>query len=134
MIKKKMMVFLIVGVMTVMVDYVVYRGLALSGLWDISVCKALGFMVGSVFAFVVNRFWTFGDRNHSAGSWVRFCTLYSLTLFINIYINDSMLDLTTDFHFSIQVAFLLATGVSAVLNFLGMNYFVFGAERYQRTT
>jgi putative flippase GtrA len=134
MISKKLMVFLIVGGMTVVVDYLVYRGLVLSGLWETGVSKALGFLAGSVFAYVVNRFWTFGDRNHRAGSWLRFSALYALTLFINIFINASMLDLTTDFHYSVQWAFLLATGVSAALNFLGINYFVFGTDRDRRTT
>lgn len=133
MITKKLMVFLIVGGMTVVVDYMVYWGLVLSGLWVTGFSKALSFLAGSFFAYVVNRLWTFSDRNHRAGSWVRFATLYALTLFVNIYINDSMLDLTTDFHHSIQVSFLLATGISAALNFLGMNYFVFVADQYQRT-
>jgi putative flippase GtrA len=134
MIKKKLMVFLIVGGMTVVVDYVVYRGLVLSGFWETGASKALGFLVGSAFAYVVNRFWTFGDRSHRAGSWGRFVALYSLTLLINVYVNDGMLNLTHNFHYSVQMAFLLATGVSAALNFLGMNYFVFGAERYRRST
>jgi putative flippase GtrA len=132
MITNKLMVFLIVGVMTVVVDYMVYWGFVLSGFWLTGFSKALGFLAGSVFAYLANRLWTFSDRNHRAGSWVRFAALYALTLFINIYINESMLDLTTEFHHSIQVSFLLATGVSAALNFLGMNYFVFVADRYRR--
>ena len=133
MIINRLKVFLIVGVMTVVIDYVAYRSLVWSGLWDIGVSKALGFIAGSVFAYVVNRFWTFDDKSHWTTSWVRFAALYALTLFINIYINDTVLGLTTGFYYSVQVAFLLATGVSALLNFLGMNYFVFGVHRDWRT-
>jgi putative flippase GtrA len=132
MIQKKMMIFLVVGGMTVVVDYLVYRGLVLSGLCDTSVSKAFGFLVGSVFAFVVNCLWTFGDRDHRAGSWVRFGILYALTLFINIYINNIMLELTSFFDYSVHAAFLMATLVTAALNFLGMNYFVFCTYRHGR--
>ena len=133
MIVNRLNVFLIVGGMTVVVDYVVYRGLVWSSLWDIGVSKALGFIAGSVFAYVVNRCWTFGDRSHGTTTWIRFASLYVVTLFINIHINDTMLGLTTGIYYSVQVAFLLATGMSAALNFLGMNYFVFGTDRDRRT-
>lgn len=132
MIIKKLKVFLIVGGMTVVVDYMIYSSFVLTGVWDTGVSKALGFAGGSAFAYVVNRFWTFSDRSHRAASWVEFAALYVLTLLINVYINDSMLDLTNDFDYSIQVAFVLATSVSAALNFLGMNYFVFRTGRDRR--
>ncbi len=125
---KKVLIFLIVGGITVGVDYLVYRSLDLFGFLGTSICKALGFIGGSIFGYVVNRLWTFSDMNYRAGSWLRFGALYALTLLVNIYINKSILVLTYDFHYSVQIAFLLATGVSAILNFFGMNYFVFSDE------
>ncbi len=112
-----------------MVDYLVYRGLVLTGLAGVNICKAAGFLVGSVFAYVVNRLWTFGDRLHHAGSWVRFGVLYAATLLINTYINAVVLSSSSSFVGSVELAFVTATGVSATLNFLGMNYFVFWADR-----
>lgn len=130
MIKKKLKFFLIVGGMTVVVDLMVYKGLVVVGLSVIN-AKATGFLVGTFFAYVVNRFWTFGNRSQRTGSWISFSALYAFTLFINTYINDCMLDLTTDFDYSASIAFLVATGASATLNFLGINYFIFKAKRYR---
>jgi len=51
--------------------------------------------------------------------------LYASTLGANVLINALSLKLLADMPIAFQLAFLLATGVSASLNFLGMKLFVF---------
>jgi putative flippase GtrA len=51
--------------------------------------------------------------------------LYASTLCVNILINAFALTLLADLDGAILLAFMLATGVSASINFLGMKFFVF---------
>ena len=125
MIKRELVIFFIVGALTVLFDYICYRGLIRFQFMEVGLAKAISFMVGTLFAYFVNRFWTFAQERHVPGSSWRFLALYSSTLCANVLINAFVLKLLADVAIGIQLAFLLATGVSACLNFLGMKLFVF---------
>lgn len=117
--------FLIVGASTVLVDFITYRSLIEFQVMEIEMAKATGFLVGTLFAYFANRFKTFGHKSHASGSAWRFSALYASTLGANVLINALALKLLADMAIAFQSAFLLATGVSASLNFLGMKLFVF---------
>jgi putative flippase GtrA len=125
MIKRELVIFLIVGISTVLVDFVSYRLLIEFQIMLVEIAKATGFLIGSLFAYFANRFYTFGRQSHTPGSGRRFSTLYVITLSTNVLINTLMLRLLADVTVAVQLAFLLATGASACLNFLGMKFFVF---------
>jgi putative flippase GtrA len=125
MIKRELAIFLIVGASTVAIDFLSYRGLIGFEVMSIDMAKATGFLLGTLFAYFANRFWTFGNRTHVPGSAWRFSVLYASTLGTNVLINALALKLLADVAVAIQLAFLLATGVSACLNFIGMKLFVF---------
>jgi putative flippase GtrA len=125
MIKRELAIFLIVGVSTVLVDFISYRGLIGFQVMEVDMAKAISFLVGAIFAYFANRFWTFGHNPHVPGSVWRFSALHASTLGANVLINALALKLLADMAIAIQLAFLLATGVSACLNFLGMKLFVF---------
>ena len=125
MIKRELAIFLIVGVSTVLVDFISYRGLIGFQVMEVDMAKAAGFLVGTLFAYFANRFWTFGHNPHVPGSVWRFSALYASTLGANVLTTALVLKLLADMAIAIQLAFLLATVVSACLNFLGMKLFVF---------
>jgi putative flippase GtrA len=125
MIKRELVIFLIVGASTVLVDFMTYRGLIQFQVMEVDMAKAIGFLVGTLFAYFANSFWTFGHKSHAPGSAWRFSALYATTLGANVLINALALRLLADVAAALQLAFLLATGVSACLNFLGMKLFVF---------
>lgn len=125
MIKRELVIFLIVGASTVLVDFITYRGLIDFQVMEVNTAKATGFLVGTLFAYFANRLWTFGQKSHKPGSAWRFSALYTSTLGANVLINALALKLLADMAIAFQLAFLLATGVSASLNFLGMKLFVF---------
>jgi putative flippase GtrA len=127
MIRRELAIFLIVGSLTVLIDFLIYRSLVWTGLVSVNVAKAVGFLTGTVFAYFANRFWTFAHKAHAAGSMWRFIFLYAITLGANVLINSIALALLPNMAVTIQVPFLLATGVSASLNFIGMKLFVFRA-------
>jgi len=125
MIKRELSIFLLVGSLTVIVDYLSYFSLVWSGLLGIDIAKATGFLIGSAFAYFANRIWTFDHKSHALGSAWRFTVLYAATLGANVFVNALALSVMVDDTVDIQMAFLTATGVSAALNFLGMKLFVF---------
>ncbi len=117
--------FLIVGTLTVIIDFLTYRLLLWPGVLEIDISKAISFLVGTLFAYFANRFWTFGHKGRSARSAIRFVLLYSLTLGANVAINALILENLHGVLGVFYLAFLVATGVSAALNFVGMKLFVF---------
>ena len=131
MIKRELTIFLIVGLLTVSIDFSIYRGLIYLGLDSVNIAKGLGFIGGTIFAYFANRFWTFKQQDTRSGSVGRFATVYIIGLSANVLVNYlSILILShftnlTDYQQAILLAFLLATSVSATLNFLGMKFFVF---------
>lgn len=129
MIKHELIIFLVVGATTVLIDFATYRGLVGFGLMNPELAKATGFIVGTIFAYFANRFWTFGKNRHASGSAWRFVFLYASTLGANVLINWSALQFLGETRAGVQLAFLAATGVSAVLNFFGMKHLVFNQRR-----
>lgn len=125
MIKRELITFLFVGSLTVLTDFLTYRALTQFQMIEVNVAKAVGFTTGTLFAYFANRFWTFGYKSHLMGSVLRFVLLYGSTLSANVLINALALSIITELSVAVQLAFLLATLVSASLNFLGMKYFVF---------
>ncbi|UJR53170.1 GtrA family protein [Dickeya zeae] len=121
---KEILRFLIVGITTVCIDYVFYR---LFFYLDVGlVCaKSIGFLSGSLFAYFANRFWTFSKSVVPRSNVFRFFIVYGVNLAVNVILNKIILSLLSEWHYSFFMAFFVATGASAVLNFLGMKFFVF---------
>ena len=130
MIKIQFAKFLIVGSLTVGFDFLVYLSLISTAITNADIAKLLGFLSGTIFAYVANRLWTFKSQNEVAiaSSLWRFSLLYSLTLLVNVAVNSVFLGFLNGKSYQIQHAFLIATCLSALLNFLGMKYFVFKSE------
>lgn len=117
--KREIYRFLIAGISAVSTDLLVYYSLL--NLLTIELSKGLSFIAGSVVAFTVNKYWTFNKPKKSYKEIIQFGILYSLTLGINIITNEIMLYYTS----LILLSFLIATGFSALLNFVGQKMWVF---------
>lgn len=116
--------FLGVGITTVFVDFLVYKGLLI---WLIpSWAKGIGFLAGTFYAYHLNRTWTFSDSAVSVRKFARFMGVYGTNLPINIGVNSLILNLLPNsFSSRLGFAYVIATGTSALLNFLGMKFWVF---------
>lgn len=125
MIKRELSLFLIVGFLTVIIDFFAYQTLVWLMVVNISTAKSLGFITGTLFAYFANRSWTFGYKPLMSGSLLRFIGLYAATLMVNVYVNSGALNFFSEEAYAIQWSFLLATSISAALNFVGMKLFVF---------
>lgn len=112
--------FLVVGIMAVLTDmsvyYLIYDRLGHGG------AKAFSFICGTIIAFFLNKYWTFGKKQRSGVEVLKFVTLYSSTLGANVIVNSMSLTLFPQLIF---LAFMAATGTSTVLNFAGQKLWVF---------
>ena len=116
--------FLAVGSTTVVVDFSCYAAMLwLSG--NVPLAKSIGFCIGTLFAYLANRAWTFQGRQSTGSSLLPFCAIYGTTLIINVATNQGLLWLLGLGKIQVLLAFVIATGISATLNFLGMKFFVF---------
>ena len=117
---KEILRFLVGGGTAVLTDFILYHLLMTLGI-TVNLAKASSFFCGAIIGFCINKLWTFESKRFSTGECIRYVILYSITACINASINKVVLDIT---EISI-IAFLSATGVSTVLNFIGQKFFVF---------
>lgn len=135
-IKRELAIFLIVGLLTVVIDFLLYRGILYIkplGFENVNLAKSFSFIGGTIFAYFANRFWTFHQQKIRAGSVARFIVVYLLSLIANIVINHQSLTWFRSYfsiaEISIILAFIIATCISATLNFIGMKFFAFTDRR-----
>ena len=116
--------FLLVGGTTVLIDFSVYVVLLLIEV-EISMAKGVSFSVGAIFSYFANRGYTFKSQRKNTLGFILFSILYGLTLAVNVGANELVLFALDETQLFIIFAFLVATGLSAALNYLGMKYVVF---------
>jgi len=119
--------FIVIGMLTVLIDLVAYILFIVFGFGTVF-AKGLSFSSGTIFAYFANKNYTFESHGKGSMSFILFISLYFFTLVINILTNELILDLTSSFYYSILIAFLFATFISASLNFIGMKFIVFKKE------
>jgi putative flippase GtrA len=122
-IKKEGFKYLVVGVLSVLTDFLTYTLFLF--VIDHSPAKALSYIMGMCTAFFLNRYWTFQSKNKVHSDGVKFIILYTTTLLVNVCINTTILTVLPGF---IILAFIVATGTSIVLNYLGQKFFVFSTK------
>lgn len=120
--------FLVVGGTTVLLDLLVYRLLLALGV-PAAPAKATSFVAGAAFAYVANWRFTFRGVSHR-WSPVLFVVVYVCALALNVGVNSAVLSAVGDgVRGRVLLAFVVATGVSATWNFVGMALFVFRGPR-----
>ena len=121
-IKRELNKFLFAGLAAVGTDLLVYY--LLLNLLSTEMSKGISFIIGSVVAFVINKYWTFEKPEKSYKEMIRFGVLYLTTLGLNVMTNKIVLDYTD----IVLVSFIVATGISTILNFVGQKLLVFNKQ------
>ena len=122
--------FLIVGSTTVLIDLICYSILVYMG-FITYISKGVSFSIGTIFAYFVNKTFTFRSSTAGSARFIMFSLLYLSTLVVNVLVNEFALDLTGRTSISFVMAFVLATVLSAILNFIGMKFIIFPSEKNQ---
>lgn len=117
--KNEIFKFLLAGFSAVFTDLISYYILINFLSHDIS--KGISFVLGSVVAYLLNKYWTFQKSGKSFKEIINFIILYLSSLSLNIFVNKFVLDNTN----MVFLAFLVATSFSTILNFLGQKFWVF---------
>jgi putative flippase GtrA len=112
--------FVVIGCASVAIDLAVYRLLA--GATSPHAAKAVSYVAGMAVGFVGNKFWTFGSRRRSAAEPATYLGLYAVTLGVNVAANAGVLAVLPG---ETLFAFLAATGLTTVLNYLGLRLLTF---------
>ena len=118
--KQEILKFLVGGGTAVIVDFFTYKIFMVLGL-ERTIAKTLSFICGSIVGFIINKYWTFKSPKFQIKEILKYTVLYILTAFINSQVNKYTLLLFGNEFF----AFLCATGVSTILNFLGQKFLIF---------
>lgn len=118
--KQEILKFLVGGGIAVIVDFFTYKIFMMLGL-ERTIAKTLSFICGSIVGFIINKYWTFKSPKFQIKEILKYTVLYILTAFINSQVNKYTLLLFGNEMF----AFLCATGVSTILNFLGQKFLIF---------
>ena len=117
--KKEIPRFIIAGISAVFTDLISY--IALLNFLQHDYAKTISFILGSVVAFNVNKYWTFERYLNSKYEIIKFIMLYATTLCLNIFTNRLSLELTD----MILLSFFVATAISTMINFTGQKFWVF---------
>ncbi len=132
--------FVVAGVCATSADALVYFALAHAGTLGHDGAKFVSFLVGTVVAYLINKFRTFRSPRRSVAEAFRFVLLYGTALGVNVGVNHGVLALCRLAWagrvppegpmpvWATAPAFLVATACSTLLNFFGQKYWVFHAR------
>jgi putative flippase GtrA len=117
--------FLFGGGISVSLDWSLFIFLSTQLNFNFIVSKALGFVAGTLFAFIFNGLITF--RTQLSGfRFQRHLVIYCISLLLNITVfNLVMRLLPSSFGLNKPTALLAATSISISTNFIGMRFWVF---------
>ena len=127
--RRQLLRFVVIGSTSVLIDLLCYHLLTRNGMSP-SPAKGVAYLIGMLFGFMGNKFWTFRSASKSLAEPIIFVLLYTVTLGVNVGINA--LALMVFGSEAKLLAFLIATGVTTVLNFVGMKLLAFRAGIQKR--
>lgn len=122
--------FVATGGLSAIVDFGSWTLLTLAGV-DVSLAKAIGFVLGTTTAYLINRRWTF-KATHSARRFIAVFLLYLITFFLNTGLTLAVLWLVQRYGpaelplIGAQViAFVIGQGAATTVNFLVQRLVIF---------
>lgn len=116
--------YICVGGGAVLIDFIAYMIMIERLGMNHSVSKGISYILGALFAFAINKLWTFESKRKTHEAFIRFVLLYAATFTANVLINATFLWIG----FVPVIGFAFATVTSVVLNYVGQKYWVFKGE------
>lgn len=117
---KKEFKFIIVGGSSTLLDFIIY--MLLSNKLDIVISKIVSMTIASVYSFFINKNWTFSNKEQIN---IILIIKYIIGQILNIIINTSVNALVYNLCNYKIIAFICATIIAMVFNYLFQNYIVF---------
>ncbi len=113
----------IIGTLAMLIAYNIFH----LGYW---VSSAMDYIIGSIFSYFANKYFTFKSEKKSASEVIRFIINIVVCYFISYSVaKPVMVLLLKDIHLSLsileQISIFFGMGIFIVLNYFGQKYFVF---------
>lgn len=116
---KEILKFLVGGGSAVLTDFLVY--IFLINWIPVSAAKTISYISGATVGFFINKLWTFESKKFKIAEIIKYVILYCVSAATNTLMNKLVLIAFS----SVIFAFLCATGVSTIINYLGQKFIVF---------
>lgn len=119
--------YLLVGVANTIVGLgTIYIAMYFLGL-DIVYANAVGYTIGVLFSFLLNKSWTFKSDDHLLFSFLRFITVLAVAYIANL---GTVLFFDSHFHVNPYLAQALGIFPYTIIGFLGNRYFTFRNQQH----
>jgi putative flippase GtrA len=124
---KELAKFTVAGWLAILTDFGVYNGLLL--LLPHWASKGISFTCGGAVAYLVNKYWTFGQKRKSYVEIVKFVVINGSGLGMNVGVNELVLRWNGG---NTILAFAAAVALSGSYIYLGQKFWVFRNKRRDR--
>lgn len=113
----------VIGTATMLISYNVFH----LGYW---ISSALNYIVGSIFSYFANKYFTFKSEKKSVSEIARFTINIIVCYFVSYSIAKPVIEtILKDMNLSVliveQISMFLGMGIFVVLNYFGQKFFVF---------
>lgn len=113
----------IIGTTTMLIAYNIFH----LGYW---IASALNYIVGSIFSYFANKYFTFKSEKKSASEIIRFIINITVCYFISYSVAKPVMEMVLkNIHLSVsmleQISMFFGMGIFVVLNYIGQKFFVF---------
>lgn len=116
--------FVVTGGLSAVVDFGLYAALHYRLGWEFDQAKMLGWVAGTVTAYLINRRWTF-QAAPSTRRFIAVIVLYALTFAVQVGLNHLCLRLLGHDVWVVVAAFVIAQGTATVINFVVQRTVIF---------
>jgi putative flippase GtrA len=118
--KKELIVYILIGVLVVLIDFASYQFYNKAFSVDFSNSKRLSYLTGAAVSFLLNKHITFKSHEKKISEPILFSIIYFSSFVLNSFTHDVLLD-----HLYGNYPFVVATIVSVIVNYLGQKFIVF---------
>ena len=117
---KKFSNYFFFGIISFLIDFFIYNFLSFYLNIDVNLSKGISFIAGSVNSFVLNKKITFFSIEKGFKEPLRFSLVYLSSLLVNYFSHKYLINYFDNF-----LPFIISTSLSVLINFTGLNFFVF---------